>query len=100
MNLNLQRSLDVLLETRNLTVAATMLRPTQSALSLQWAQLRTQFANAVDTRVGPSYLQSAQLEMANNSNLRPSNPCCGTKIVIACDFIIDSYNAPFGSMEK
>jgi len=55
-NLNLLRSLDVLLETRNLTLAATRLGLTQSALSRQLAQLRSQFDDPLLIREGQRFL--------------------------------------------
>jgi DNA-binding transcriptional LysR family regulator len=55
-NLNLLRSLDVLLETRNLTAAAALLGLTQSALSRQLAQLRAQFDDPLLIRDGQRFL--------------------------------------------
>lgn len=55
-NLNLLRSLDVLLETRNLTAAAAMLGLTQSALSRQLMQLRSQFGDPLLIREGQRFL--------------------------------------------
>ncbi|MRW92730.1 LysR family transcriptional regulator [Duganella sp. FT80W] len=55
-NLNLLRSLDVLLETRNLTLAAEMLGLTQSALSRQLAQLRVQYGDPLLIREGQRFL--------------------------------------------
>ncbi len=61
-NLNLLRSLDALLETRNLTLAATMLGLTQSALSRQLAQLRTQFDDPLLIREGQRFLLTQRAE--------------------------------------
>jgi len=55
-NLNLLRSLDVLLETRNLTLAAETLGLTQSALSRQLAQLRVQYGDPLLIREGQRFL--------------------------------------------
>ncbi|HWW68903.1 MAG TPA: LysR family transcriptional regulator, partial [Duganella sp.] len=61
-NLNLLRSLDALLETRNLTQAATMLGLTQSALSRQLAQLRIQFDDPLLIREGQRFLPTQRAE--------------------------------------
>jgi DNA-binding transcriptional LysR family regulator len=61
-NLNLLRSLDVLLETRNLTAAAKVLGLTQSALSRQLAQLREQLGDPLLIREGQRYLLTQQAE--------------------------------------
>lgn len=61
-NLNLLRSLDVLLETRNLTAAAKVLGLTQSALSRQLAQLRAQLDDPLLIREGQRYLLTQQAE--------------------------------------
>lgn len=61
-NLNLLRSLDALLETRNLTLAATMLGLTQSALSRQLAQLRAQFDDPLLIREGQRFLLTQRAE--------------------------------------
>lgn len=55
-NLNLLRSLDVLLDTRNLTAAAALLGLTQSTLSRQLAQLRSQFGDPLLVREGQRFL--------------------------------------------
>ncbi|MYM30119.1 LysR family transcriptional regulator [Duganella sp. CY15W] len=55
-NLNLLRSLDVLLETRNLTTAAEILGLTQSALSRQLAQLRLEYGDPLLVREGQRFL--------------------------------------------
>jgi DNA-binding transcriptional LysR family regulator len=55
-NLNLLRSLDVLLDTRNLTTAAGILGLTQSTLSRQLAQLRGQFGDPLLIREGQRFL--------------------------------------------
>lgn len=55
-NLNLLHSLDVLLDTCNLTVAAGVLGLTQSTLSRQLAQLRTQFGDPLLVREGQRFL--------------------------------------------
>ncbi|MBB3222478.1 LysR family transcriptional regulator [Pseudoduganella umbonata] len=55
-NLNLLRSLDVLLDTRNLTAAAGVLGLTQSTLSRQLAQLRSQFGDPLLVREGQRFL--------------------------------------------
>lgn len=55
-NLNLLKSLDVLLETCNLTQAAEQLGLTQSALSRQLAQLRTQLGDPLLVREGQRFL--------------------------------------------
>jgi DNA-binding transcriptional LysR family regulator len=59
-NLNLLRTLDILLETRNLTAAAAQLGLTQSALSRQLAQLRTELNDPLLIREGQHYLLSAR----------------------------------------
>ena len=56
LNLNLMRSLDVLLETRNLTAAAKLLGITQSAMSRQFAQLRIDLDDPLLVREGQRYL--------------------------------------------
>jgi DNA-binding transcriptional LysR family regulator len=56
LNLNLLRSLDVLLDTCNLTTAAAILGLTQPALSRQLAQLRAQFADPLLIRDGQRFL--------------------------------------------
>jgi len=56
LNLNLLRSLDALLETRNLTQAAQRLALTQSALSRHLAQLRQQLEDPLLLRQGPGYV--------------------------------------------
>lgn len=61
-NLNLLRSLDILLETRNLTAAAGLLGLTQSALSRQLAQLRTELNDPLLIREGQRYLLSHRAE--------------------------------------
>jgi DNA-binding transcriptional LysR family regulator len=61
-NLNLLRSLDVLLETRNLTTAAKALGLTQSALSRQLLQLREQTGDPLLIREGQRYLLTQQAE--------------------------------------
>ncbi|WP_194270636.1 LysR family transcriptional regulator [Glaciimonas soli] len=61
-NLNLLRSLDVLLETRNLTAAAKALGLTQSALSRQLVQLREQTGDPLLIREGQRYLLTQQAE--------------------------------------
>lgn len=61
-NLNLLRSLDVLLETRNLTAAAALLGLTQSALSRQLAQLRVQFDDPLLIREGQRFLPTQRAE--------------------------------------
>jgi DNA-binding transcriptional LysR family regulator len=61
-NLNLLRSLDVLLETRNLTSAAAMLGVTQSALSRQLAQLRAQYDDPLLVREGQRFLLTQRAE--------------------------------------
>ena len=61
-NLNLLRSLLVLLETRNLTLAAGQLGTTQSALSKQLAQLRQQFDDPLLIREGHQYLLSERAQ--------------------------------------
>ncbi|MES2297438.1 MAG: LysR family transcriptional regulator [Pseudomonadota bacterium] len=55
-NFNLLRSLDTLLETRNLTAAAKRLGTTQSALSRQLAQLRIELGDPLLVREGQRYL--------------------------------------------
>jgi len=55
-NLNLLRSLDVLLDTCNLTSAAAILGLTQPALSRQLVQLRTQFGDPLLVREGQRFL--------------------------------------------
>ncbi len=62
LNLNLIRSLAVLLEERNVTAAAARLHLTQSALSRQLGQLRACFADPLLIRVGNEYLLSARAE--------------------------------------
>jgi DNA-binding transcriptional LysR family regulator len=57
-NLNLLRSLDVLLETRNLTAAARLLGLTQSAMSRQLALLRSELNDPLLIRDGQRYLPS------------------------------------------
>nr|WP_315397895.1 LysR family transcriptional regulator [uncultured Duganella sp.] len=61
-NLNLLRSLDALLDTRNLTVAASMLDLTQSALSRQLAQLRAQFDDPLLIREGQRFVLTQRAE--------------------------------------
>lgn len=55
-NLNLLRTLDVVLDTCNLTTAAEILGLTQSALSRQLAQLRKQFGDPLLVREGQRFL--------------------------------------------
>ena len=55
-NLNLLRSLDVLLETRNLTAAARRLGLTQSAMSRQLVVLRAELNDPLLIREGQRYL--------------------------------------------
>jgi DNA-binding transcriptional LysR family regulator len=55
-NLNLLRTLDVLLATPNLTTAAGVLGVTQSALSRQLAQMRDQFGDPLLVRDGQRFL--------------------------------------------
>lgn len=55
-NLNLLRTLDVLLDTCNLTAAAGMLGVTQSALSRQLVQLRGQFRDPLLVREGQRFV--------------------------------------------
>ncbi|WBS01273.1 LysR family transcriptional regulator [Pseudoduganella sp. SL102] len=62
-NLNLLRSLDVLLDTRNLTVAAGILGLTQSTLSRQLAQLRSQFGDPLLVREGQRFLLTERARM-------------------------------------
>lgn len=57
-NLNLLRSLDVLLETRNLTAAARRLGLTQSAMSRQLVVLRAELNDPLLIREGQRYLLS------------------------------------------
>jgi DNA-binding transcriptional LysR family regulator len=56
LNLNLLRSLDVLLETANLTAAAAILGITQSALSRQLVQLRGQLGDPLLVREGQRFI--------------------------------------------
>lgn len=56
LNLNLLRSLDVLLETVNLTSAAAILGITQSALSRQLVQLRGQLGDPLLVRDGQRFI--------------------------------------------
>ena len=56
LNLNLLRSLELLLETRNLTQAALQLGLTQSALSRHLVQLREQLNDPLLVRQGQQYL--------------------------------------------
>lgn len=63
INLNLLRSLDVVLECRNLTVAAKVLGLTQSALSRQLAQLRQQTGDPLLIREGQRYVLTHKAEM-------------------------------------
>ena len=56
LNLNLLRSLSVLLELRNLTAAAKTLGLTQSAMSRQLAQLRKHLGDPLLVREGQRYL--------------------------------------------
>lgn len=55
-NLNLLPTLDVLLDTGNLTLAASILGLTQSALSRQLAQLRQQFGDPLLVREGQRFV--------------------------------------------
>lgn len=59
LNLNLLRSLAVLLEQRNVTHAAEQLHLTQSAMSRQLAQLRDYFNDPLLVREGNDYLLTA-----------------------------------------
>jgi DNA-binding transcriptional LysR family regulator len=61
-NLNLLRSLDVLLETRNLTASAAVLGLTQSALSRQLTQLRHQMGDPLLVREGQRYVLTQRAE--------------------------------------
>jgi DNA-binding transcriptional LysR family regulator len=61
-NPNLLRSLDALLDTRNVTLAASMLGLTQSALSRQLAQLRTQFDDPLLIREGQRFVPTMRAE--------------------------------------
>lgn len=61
-NLNLLRTLDVLLDTCNLTVAASLLGVTQSALSRQLAQLRAQYGDPLLVRDGQRFLPTQRAQ--------------------------------------
>ncbi|MYM39460.1 LysR family transcriptional regulator [Duganella qianjiadongensis] len=61
-NLNLLRTLDVLLETRNLTGAGRLLGMTQSAVSRQLVQLREQLRDPLLIREGQRYVLSERAE--------------------------------------
>ncbi|WP_105530159.1 LysR family transcriptional regulator [Solimicrobium silvestre] len=61
-NLNLLRSLDVLIETRNLTTAAKVLGLTQSTLSRQLVQLREQTGDPLLIREGQRFLLTQKAE--------------------------------------
>ncbi|WP_374352808.1 LysR family transcriptional regulator [Chitinimonas sp.] len=61
-NLNLLRSLLVILETRNLTEAGKQLGLTQSALSRQLAQLREQLGDPLLIREGRDYLLTTRAQ--------------------------------------
>jgi DNA-binding transcriptional LysR family regulator len=61
-NLNLLRTLDVLLDTCNLTAAAGILGLTQSALSRQLVQLRGQFGDPLLVREGQRFLPTRRAE--------------------------------------
>lgn len=62
LNLNLLRSLDVLLETRNLTQAAERLALTQSALSRHLAQLRLHLEDPLLLRQGQRFILTERAE--------------------------------------
>lgn len=62
VNLNLLRTLDVLLDTCNLTTAAGILGVTQSALSRQLAQMRSQFGDPLLVRDGQRFLLTQRAE--------------------------------------
>ncbi len=62
LNLNLLRSLAVLLEERNVTSAAQRLHLTQSALSRQLGQLRDNFNDPLLIRSGNDSLLSARAQ--------------------------------------
>lgn len=61
-NLNLLRTLDILLDTCNLTTAAGMLGVTQSALSRQLAQLRAQYGGPLLVRDGQRFLPTQRAQ--------------------------------------
>lgn len=61
-NLNLLRTLDLLLETRNLTSAARLLGMTQSAVSRQLVQLREQLRDPLLIREGQRYVLTERAE--------------------------------------
>lgn len=61
-NLNLLRTLDVLLDTCNLTAAAAILGVTQSALSRQLVQLRGQFGDPLLVREGQRFLPTQRAQ--------------------------------------
>lgn len=61
-NLNLLRTLDVLLETRNVTAAGRLLGMTQSAVSRQLVQLREQLHDPLLIREGQRYVLSERAE--------------------------------------
>lgn len=61
-NLNLLRTLDVLLETRNLTGAGRLLGMTQSAVSRQLVQLREQLRDPLLIREGQRYILTERAE--------------------------------------
>jgi DNA-binding transcriptional LysR family regulator len=61
-NLNLLRTLDVLLETRNLTAAGRLLGMTQSAVSRQLVQLRQQLRDPLLVREGQRYILTDRAE--------------------------------------
>ncbi len=62
-NLNLLRTLDVLLETRNITGAGRLLGMTQSAVSRQLVQLREQLRDPLLIREGQRYILTERAEL-------------------------------------
>jgi DNA-binding transcriptional LysR family regulator len=61
-NLNLLRTLDVLLETRNVTASGRLLGMTQSAVSRQLVQLRETLRDPLLIREGQRYILTARAD--------------------------------------
>ncbi len=107
LNLNLLRSLAVLLEYRNVTQSAEQLNMSQSALSKQLAQLRDYFDDKLLIRNGNDYLLTSlaqrlnprlqsiisQLEnLRDDSNFNPQQ--CRRRFTFACTDYVANFIFP------
>jgi len=107
LNLNLLRTLAVLLEQRNVTRAANTLRLTQSAISRQLAQLRDHFADPLLVREGNEFLLTVKAQqikpglqaiLAQIENLRETRgfdpAACQRRFSFACTDYVANYIFP------